>query len=709
MIKRSRIVQHYYPELADSNSLSSSTVYTFCEDAEQILWIGLRESGLDRFDRKNKSFRNYKLAENKQENPGINLFTSIIKDGDENLWIGTCGGGLNKFNKKKEEFTNFINDPRNENSLGADTIFSLAKDKDGTIWIGTAGKGLNKFDPVNEEFTRYDMDEKNPYSISSNRVRIIYIDNEEMIWLGTDRGGLNKFNKTEQKFYHYKNDPDNLSTISENDVVSIFESSNGILWIGTKNAGLNRFDKTNEKFKRYSHREGLPNDSINGIVEDNDGYLWISTNHGLSKFDPVKETFKNYDVRDGFQSIEFNPMAFLKLKSGELVFGGINGFNIFDPNDIKDNIFIPPVVISDFLIFNKTVAIAEKDSPLKMSILFEKEITLSYRESVFSFEFAALDFNIPGKNQYAYIMTGFDKDWVNSGNRGFATYTNLNPGVYSFKVKGSNNDGVWNEEGSELKITITPPFWKTWWFKTLGVAAIAGTAGSVYQNKLNKVMKEKKAQEDFTRRLIDVQENDRKTIAKELHHSIGNDLLITKNKLLLSVKKPDDNEYLLSSINEVSEIISETLKDVREISYTLHPYQIERLGLSKAIQSIIDRTSKSTDIKFVSNIDIIDKLVTSDIEISLYRIVQESMNNIIKHSKASEVILNIYRGKNELSILISDNGKGFDTDMIKANAGKHGFGLAGIAERTKLIKGKFILDSNPGQGTSLTIKLSLEH
>ncbi|MEO8664758.1 MAG: triple tyrosine motif-containing protein, partial [Ignavibacteria bacterium] len=549
--------------------------------------------------------------------------------------------------------------------------------------------------------------EKDPSSISSNRIRIIFIDNEDIIWIGTDRGGLNKFDKTTESFSHYKNDADNQLSISENDIVSIFEDSKGSLWIGTMNAGLNKFNKKEETFKRFSHKDGLPNDSINGILEDHDGNLWISTNYGLTKFDPVKETFKNYDVRDGFQSNEFNPWASLKLKSGELAFGGVNGFNIFDPDDIKDNSYIPPVVFSDFQIFNKPVVISEKDSPLKKSILLEKEITLSYDDSVFSFEFASLDYSIPGKNQYAYAMVGFDKDWVYSGTRGFATYTNLNPGKYLFKVKGSNNDGVWNEKGSELKITITPPFWKTWWFKALGALTVAGTAGTIYQNKMNQIIKEKKAQEDFTKRLIDVQENDRKTIAEELHHSIGHDLLITKNKLLLSVKQPDDKELLLTNMNEVSDIISETLKDVREISYTLHPYQIERLGLSKAIQSIIDRVSKSTEINFITNIDTIDKILTPDIEISLYRIIQECINNIIKHSKAGEVILNINKGSNDISVLISDNGVGFNTSSLKSNSQKHGFGLAGIKERTKLFRGKFILDSEPGRGTTFTIKLPL--
>ena len=581
----------------------------------------------------------------------------------------------------------------------------MLKDKNGIIWIATMGAGICNFNPESEMFTVYKNDPDDEYSIGSNRIRTIMIENDETIWIGSDNAGLSKFVIREGKFYNYRNDPNNLSSLSSNNVVTIYNDSSGNLWIGTVGGGLNKLNRNKNIFKKYYQKDGLPNDTILGILEDDHGNLWLSTNFGLSKFDPVKETFKNYDQRDGFQSNEFNQMSHLKLRSGEMAFGGINGLNIFHPDDIKDNQFIPPVVITNFLLSNKPVPVGEKNSVLKKSIMLEKEITLSHRDNVFSFEFAALDYNIPGKNQYAYKMEGFDKDWVYPGNRGFATYTNLNHGEYVFRVRGSNNDGLWNKEGASLKINITPPFWKTLWFKGLGVLAVAGTAGSIYRNKLEKINKEKQAQEDFTRRLIDVQENDKKRISMELHDSIGQDLLITKNKIMMSLKNPEDKDFILKNISEASDIISDTLNDVREISYTLHPYQIERLGLSKAIQSIIDRASRSTDIVFTKSIDVIDKLVQPDVEISLYRIVQECINNILKHSKATEVILNVSRGNENISILVSDNGTGFDLNKVKADPSKHGFGLKGMAERVKLFDGKFSIESSDGNGTSYNINV----
>ena len=704
LIKSSNKIQHIYSDETDENSLCSNKIYCFCEDTFENLWIGTWDNGLCKYQRKGHKFTHFKHNPNDLNSLSHNKITSIVEDHSKNLWIGTSGHGLDKLDISKNEITHYKKSDNN-NSISNNTIFSLSKVKNGIIWIGTGGGGLNKFDINSELFTTYVNDPNNQFSLSSNRIRTIFIDNEDIIWIGTDNGGLNKFDKSEEKFYSYKHDPNDASGISDNNVLTIFEDSSGNLWIGTMNNGLNKFNKKNNTFKRFREKDGLANDSVNGILEDRNGNLWISTSNGLSKFNLKTETFRNYDGKDGFQSNEFNPSACIKLRSGDFVFGGINGFNIFKPEEIKDNPHIPPVVISDFQIFNKPVSLYTKDSPLKKSVLVEDMINLTYYDSVFTFEFAALDYHTPEKNKYAYVMEGFDKDWVYSENRRFATYTNLNPGEYLFRIKGSNNDGVWNEEGRSIKIFITPPFWKTRWFRALSITLGIGAVASVYRNKLNQIQKEKNAQIKFTKKLIEVQENDRKRIASELHDSIGHDLMITQNKLLLSMKNPGNNEFHLRNINEVAGIISTTLKEVREISYNLHPYQIERLGLSKAIISIINRTNNSSNMKFISNVDNIDNLLPPGEEISLYRVIQECITNIMKHSEATEVVFNINKAHNNISILISDNGKGFSLEKVKANSHKHGFGLSGISERLKLIKGKVNIDSSVNHGTKVYIEI----
>jgi len=703
-------IRHYYSMQGVKSSIGSNKIYCFCEDRNNDLWIGTVDSGLNKLNRKTGSFTYYKNDPNDNNSISSDRVTDVIEDRTGNLWIATSGGGLNKFNSAKEKFISFKSNKDNNNSISFNTVISLKEDFDGIIWIGTLDGGLNKFDPEKETFTHFMHDPLNPESIGSNKVRTLYIDSSGDLWLGLEFGGLNKFNRESGTFTQYKNIVSDPDSISDNHVLTICEDSKGRLWIGTANGGLNYFERDKNIFTKYSERHGLPNNSINGILEDDEGNLWISTNNGLSKFNPETGIFKNYDKRDGLQSNEFNPSAFLKLKSGEVIFGGINGFNIFYPSDITDNPYIPNVVFTDFLIFNKKIQAGESDSILKKPIFSEDEINLSYRESVFSFEFASLDFNIPGKNQYAYKMEGFDKEWVYSENRRFATYTNLNPGEYIFRVKGSNNDGIWNEAGSNMKITITPPFWKTLWFKGFTLTAVAGVIGSVYRNKLNQLNKDKKAQEEFTRKLLVNQENDRKRIASELHDSIGHHLLITKNRLLLTEKNKDDTESILRDVHEVTDIISSTINDVKEISYSLHPYQIERLGLTKAIISIIDRVSKSTDIKFISNIDQIDKLLIPETEISLYRIIQECINNIVNHSCAEEVLINLSLNENEnyISILINDNGKGFDIENVYENSDKHGFGLKGIKERVKLFNGKLEIQSSPETGTEFMVSVPIE-
>lgn len=338
---------------------------------------------------------------------------------------------------------------------------------------------------------------------------------------------------------------------------------------------------------------------------------------------------------------------------------------------------------------------------MKQSITTAKKINLTYKESVFSFEFAALIYNNPSKNQYAYQMVGFDKDWVYSGSRRNVTYTNLDPGDYTFRVKGSNNDGIWNEGGTSIKISITPPWWQTWWFKSCGAALIFMTIGFGFRKRFNKLKKEKEAQEEFSRKLLASQETERKRIANELHDSIAHDILVLKNNAMLAMQDTKD-EKTKSALNEISEQSTSTLNDVRSISYNLHPHQIEALGLTKAVKSMVDKVSKSSDIKFIFEEDVIDNLFSEENEVYIFRILQEAINNIIKHSSATESLIKILRRENSVSILISDNGKGFS---LNKDVNKNSLGLSGISERVKMLGGTMNIESEEGDGTRVKIDL----
>ena len=476
VIKLNRDVKflHYFSKPDNPNSLSSNLVFSIYEDKEGILWIGTYGGGLNKFDRRKGRFTHYLNNPEDPESLSNNNVRCIIEDREGNLWIGTFNG-LNRFDRKREKFKVYRHDPTNPHSLSHNYIRTLYEDHDGNLWIGTYG-GLNLLNRKNNRFIHYKSNPEDPESLSNDRVFSIYEDGEGNLWIGT-LGGLNKFDKKREKFKVYKHDPENPESLSNNFVLSIYEDSSETLWIGTYGGGLNKFDKEKEVFKHYTTLDGLPNNTVYGILEDSQGNLWLSTNNGLSKFNPKKETFRNYNVEDGLQENEFNSGAYFKNKKGEMFFGGVNGFNAFYPSEVIDNPYIPEIAIVGLKLLNEPVLPGRKFKDhiiLKKSISETKEIILPYSVQLLTIEFSALHFASPKKNQYAYKMEGLDKEWNYVGNQNFATYTNLSPGEYIFKVKASNNDGVWNEEGISLKIKVLPPFWMTWWFRSLLICIIIG-------------------------------------------------------------------------------------------------------------------------------------------------------------------------------------------------------------------------------------------
>ncbi len=460
---------HWNVKGDDAIFLINRQVWAIYEDREGILWFGTDE-GLTQLNRVTGKYIHWSHDPNNPNSLSCDRVQEIYEDRAGMLWLGTHGGGLNCFDRQKKIFTHYKNDPSDTNSLSHNIVYAILEDSTGELWIGTEW-GFNRLNRKTGRFTRWIHIPGNPNSLSNNVINIIYEESSEILWIGTE-GGLNRFDRKSGTFRHWTKNQSDPNSISDNLVIQIYEDKSGTLWIGTA-WGLNKFDRKKEIFTRFNKKHGLPNERIYGILEDEKGRLWLSTNNGISRFDPSTEEFRNYDVHDGLQSNEFHGASCYKSADGGMFFGGINGFNFFYPNKIEDNPHKPPIVITDFQILNESVEISE-DSPLKQAITEVDEIVLSYRHSVFSFEFAALDFTAPEKNWYEYEMEGFDKGWIRTDARKrFVTYTNLRPGRYIFRVRGSNNDGIWNKKGLSIKIIITPPFWQTWWFKIgLGVAFI---------------------------------------------------------------------------------------------------------------------------------------------------------------------------------------------------------------------------------------------
>ena len=475
---------NYHSKAGDPNSLSSNDILEVYEDQEGVLWIGTGGGGLNRLDRQTMQYTHYLHDPNDPHSLSDNHIRTIIEDGDGMLWLATRAG-LNRFDPQTEQFIVYRASPNDPSDLLNDSIWGLHLDAHGMMWIGTP-VALNRFDPLTGQFQAFQNDPDDPSSISGNTVVVIHEDQAGTLWFGTRGDGLNSFDPQTERFKQYRHDPDNPQSLGGNTVWSIHEDPEGVLWFGTS-AGLDRLDPDEGQFTRYGVRDGLPGGSVMSILNDDsprteersDGQagsnLWLSTSSGLVKFNPQSNILRHYDAGDGIKGNEFNWDSAVKTASGELFFGGTNGMTAFYPHQIQDSSHLPPVVLTGLQLANKPVKIG-KDSVLPQSIAETEHLTLSQEDRVISFEFAALGYRASEKSRYRYMLEGFDQDWTEVGSdRRFITYTNLNPGEYVFRVLGSNNDGVWSEDGTSIRITVTPPWWQTIW--TLGLFLILIVAG----------------------------------------------------------------------------------------------------------------------------------------------------------------------------------------------------------------------------------------
>ena len=485
----------YRKDPRDSNSLSDNIIKALYEDRSGMLWIGTYFGGLCQFDRRKGVFRHFVHNPNLPNSLSSNSIICIYEDRSGLLWIATTDKGLNTYDRARGQFTCYRHNPDNPNSLSDDFVNAVFEDSKGRFWIGTR-KGLNELDRKTQRFTLYRNDPHNPRSISNDRVKGIFEDSAGILWLVTDKG-INRFDPENHTFTCYSHEPGNPNSLSHDIVVSIYESPHRprILWISTYGGGLNKFDLNTSTFTCYREKDGLPNDMVYGILEDNSGNFWLSTDRGLSRFNPDQGTFKNYDICDGLLGNEFN-LALCKTHDGMMFFGGMDGMNAFHPDHMYDDTYIPPIVLTDLKIFNRSVPFGQKLNGrvvLKSMITAAEEIELSHKDYVFSFEFAALSFSIPQKSQYAYKMEGVDADWIKTdADRRHATYTNLAGGNYLFRVRGTNSAGIWNESGASVRVRLRPPVWQTTWFRVLMGFGIFSLALIIYRVRSKNIEDQKK-------------------------------------------------------------------------------------------------------------------------------------------------------------------------------------------------------------------------
>lgn len=425
-------------------SIGFNMINTFTEDKNENLWIGTDGGGLDFFDRKNNTFTHYKADIDDPYSLPTNTIVSLCIDQEERLWVGTYKGGLCKFNKKNNSFHTYLPEENNLNSISNDDIRGIIEDENGNLILATCGGGVNVFDIKKDKFTHYLADPNKENTLCDNYCQTIYQDSEGIFWIGTYYG-LSRWNKTNDKFTTFLHNPDDSNSINDFIIFSIYEDKNKNLWFGTT-SGLNSYNRETESFSNIT----VSNNAIFGIKDDNQGNLWLATENGIIKYLVETNKIIRFQSQTGLQGQNFKPGANYKTKSGEILFGGNQGFVAFYPEKIKKTTYKSTVLITDFQILNVPVSIGEENSPLEKHISRTRKLTLNYNENYISFKYLALNFCNTKQIKYAYKLEGFDNEWHFVGTERKATYSNISPGLYKFRVATVLDDNVISEEQTSL-------------------------------------------------------------------------------------------------------------------------------------------------------------------------------------------------------------------------------------------------------------------
>lgn len=589
--------------------LNSNSIYSLYQSRDNILWVGTFDGGVNILNRKENKFRHFKNQPGVENSLNENSIMAFLKPDGKYLWIGTDGGGINLLNMETESFDFIRHEPDNPNSLSSDVILDMMQDSGGRIWIGTYNGGLVRYDPETHHFRNYRLDADDPNSLSQDQVFTVFEDNDGFIWAGTNGTGLNKLVDEEKGIFErwnvnstthyfpqsylrdtyvdeeggfwlttygsgvcyfnhktgeYRVYNSNEGNLNSGVVLDIYSASDGTIWVGTKGGGLAKYNSERDEFESYTTEDGMPNDIVNAILEDDHGNLWASSNNGITRFSPKDQTFKNYSLSDGLQSREFKPFAAAKLDNGWMYFGGINGFNEFHPDSIREDTIILPIAFTDFQLSNKLVPIGE-NSLLKKQVNQVEEITLPYNETNVTIKYSVLNYNPYQEYSYAYILEGFDEDWNEVGNQNSATYTNLDPGEYIFKVKTANSDGYWGTDAKQFKLSITPPFWQTNWFYALSFITIAGLIFGGFKYRTRQITEHNKRLE----KEVNIRTQELRESNKDLKEALD-DLKATRKELVENAHKAGMADIaagvvhnignVLNSINTSTSLTGEVLK-----------------------------------------------------------------------------------------------------------------------------------------------------
>ena len=545
------------------------------------------------------------------------------------------------------------------------------------IWVG-GHAGLTRFDRQTRQWKSW-QGHPNLQAVTGYNIRLIYQQSPHMIWLGTLHNGLVGYNlHTKQtSIFTPKN---GLTCLNIRSLLQVSHT----MWVGT-DCGLYQLNLTTMQVVRhYTEADGLPNEVIYGILPGNVGELWLSSNKGLTRFSITAGVIRNYDVSDGLQSNEFNTNVCYKHTDGTLFFGGVNGVTYFKTSQLQTNNFVPPIRITGVSVLDSVY------NPTKT------HLTLAPDQNFIAFSFAALNFSNARKNQYQFQLEGIDPGWVRAGHRRTANYTNLPPGDYVFRVKGSNDDGVWNEKGASMRITINPPFWAAWWFRLGLIALLLCGVYGLYRYRIGQIRSQQAQEMAVT---VRTQELERQRFAKELHDGVGANLAVL-NLYLSSLGSP---HMPVQDVKERSiAILKASIDDIRSLIHDMHPRSLTQQGLTQTIADMVDILNQSNRLTIEYEARNIPEKLSEAIEINLFRVMQELLQNALKHAGATHVRLSLHTEANLLYLVYHDDGRGLDPALLNNPTGN---GLVNIRQRIVLLKGHCTFGSTTGQGTTVTISV----
>lgn len=695
--------------------LSSKHVNSFLEEEEGVLWIGTTD-GLNLYDRHRNSFRVFRSGKPGAESLRSDYILCLFKDSKGNRWVGTRRDGFYMIEPGSSGFKLRRIQPLNDKNYSVSVHF-ITESSDGTIWLGTGGQSLWKYLPDKNEVIKYpyNSDGSGP---AHNYVFTILEDSEKNLWLGTPTGGLNLFNPETEQFKYFQHNARNEGSLSNNLVLSLFEDAEKHLWIGT-NGGLNKLipavapemfqtlDPSEALFEWYGMEEGLPNEVIYGMLQDGRNDLWISTNRGLAVFDTSEgKVIETYDVSHGLQSNEFNQNGFYKDVNGRFYFGGVNGFNSFHPDSIIGNIFPPKTILTAFSLYNQEVGVHESIDGFELDseIFAKKSISLKWKHDVVTIDYAGLSYQSPEKNSYRYRLLGFKDDWVEVGNNSSVTYTNLDPGDYTFEVQSANNSGIWDPEPARLLINVGAPPWASWYAYMIYILAIGSIFYFILKFRTRKVAQKIKMTAEIEKARNEEREEFRKRSSRDFHDEAGTK--ITRMALVTELlkKEVDKNQDASDYLEQIEENLQQLNTGMRDFIWALDPEKDNIHETLLRFNEFAAPLCEYAGIEFHSHPipnGLEERVMNMAQRRHLLLILKEGLNNSIKHASPSMIDFSTTFSGNTLELFLKDDGCGFN----KSELNGRGNGIRNMKERAETADFQIETHSEEGEGTTIWLRL----